>query len=376
VRDDETRLFHVAVSRASELLVVTAVRDEDDQPSPFLDLVDPLPLDGSRRDQARPPTSLPRALALPALVAELRQVVTAADVPEQRRAAAARELARLARAGVRGAHPDQWYGVAPLSDDRPLREPDAPVTVSPSRVEGFDRCALRWLLETAGGTPVDSLGQSVGTLVHALAAAHPAGRAEELRAELARRWPELGLDEGWIADAEATRAGSMVGKLADYLAAAPRELVAVETDFEVTLGRAHVHGRVDRLERDADGRLVVVDLKTGKSKPPKAELARHAQLGVYQLAVEHGGFDPVAPGVRDSGGAALVQLGDGTVKTTPQQQPPLADDEDPGWAAELVARVADGMAAAQFPATDNALCRTCPVRGCCPLHSEGRTVTS
>src|SRR5690606_12990547 len=32
VRHDETRLFHVAASRATEHLIVTAVRDETDQP--------------------------------------------------------------------------------------------------------------------------------------------------------------------------------------------------------------------------------------------------------------------------------------------------------------------------------------------------------
>ncbi len=41
VRHDERRLFHVAVTRARERLLVTAVRSDDEQPSPYLDLVDP-----------------------------------------------------------------------------------------------------------------------------------------------------------------------------------------------------------------------------------------------------------------------------------------------------------------------------------------------
>jgi RecB family exonuclease len=378
MRVEETRLFHVAVTRARRGLLVTAVRDDDHQPSAFLDLVDPP--SGDAADGERPLTVVPRAMALRAVVAELRQVVTAppGDVPETRRHAAARELARLAQAGVRGAHPDEWYGVAPLSDDGPLRAPDAPVTVSPSRVEGFTRCALRWLLESSGGTALDSVGQSLGNLVHEVAATLPAGSADELRAELERLWPALGLDEGWTGEAEHRRAVAMVGKLADYVAAHERELVAVEQDFATEVGRARLHGRVDRLERDADGRLVVVDLKTGKgsSKPSRAELPRHAQLGVYQLAVEHGAFDEVAPGERRSGGAALVQLGDGTKSTKPQEQAPLADDGEPTWARDLVLRVADGMAGPSFPATDNSMCRVCPARRCCPLQSEGRSVTS
>lgn len=371
VRVEETRLFHLAVSRARHELVVTAVRNDEDQPSPFLDLVHP----GPDTDE-RPLTPVPRALALRAVVAELRQVVTAPEgaEPDRRRRAAASELARLARAGVRGAHPDEWYGVLPLSDDGPLRADGQPVTVSPSRVESFDRCSLRWLLESSGGTPVDSLGQSVGTLVHAVAAELPAGDVEELRAALECGWPALGLDDGWVGAKSHDRAVDMVRKLADYLGSTRRELVGVELDFEVQVGRARLTGRVDRLERDAGGRLVVIDLKTGKGKPSKDELARHAQLGAYQVAVEEGGFQVAAPDAVASAGAALVQLGDGTKTTKPQVQRPLAEDDDPRWAHELIGRVADGMAGAEFAATGNPMCRVCPVRRCCPIQPEGRTV--
>ena len=69
----------------------------------------------------RPLTAPLRGVHLPGLVAELRAVVCADDPhdPEapddaERRAAAA-ELARLAAAGVPGADPDDWWGLAELS---------------------------------------------------------------------------------------------------------------------------------------------------------------------------------------------------------------------------------------------------------------------
>ena len=37
-----------------------------------------------------------------------------------------------------------------------------------------------------------------------------------------------------------------------------------------------------------EGRLVVVDVKTGKSPVTKDDAQRHAQLGLYQLAVAEG----------------------------------------------------------------------------------------
>jgi hypothetical protein len=43
------------------------------------------------------------------------------------------------------------------------------VRVSPSKVEMFTRCELRWFLENAGGTEATSRQQNVGTLVHAVA---------------------------------------------------------------------------------------------------------------------------------------------------------------------------------------------------------------
>ena len=52
-----------------------------------------------------------------------------------------------------------------------------------------------------------------------------------------------------------------------------------------------LHGYADRLELDEDGRVVVVDLKTGKYPPTDQEVERHPQLGLYQLAVDHGAAD-------------------------------------------------------------------------------------
>ncbi|WP_369056339.1 ATP-dependent helicase [Kineococcus terrestris] len=372
VLDDELRLFHVAVSRARRELTVTAVRDEDERPSAFLDLVDPPDARAPRAaDDERPLAAVPRALTLPALVARLRQVLCAPPgaEPQERRAAAARHLARLAAAGVPGADPDDWYGVGGVSDEAPVREPGAEVPVSPSRVEAFERCGLRWLLDAAGARRADSTGQSLGTLVHRVAAELPDADAAALRARLAALWPTLGLPAGWVADTERRRAERMLDKLAAYHRSsrdAGRELVGVEQDVDVRLGRARVRGRVDRLERDADGRLVVVDLKTGRGQPPAAEIPRNPQLGVYQVAVSAGGAE--------AGGAALVQLG-GTQRTAPEQrQPALAEDPEPSWAVDLLQRAADGMAGARFEAVVGPHCASCPVRSSCPAQDPGRSV--
>jgi superfamily I DNA/RNA helicase/RecB family exonuclease len=376
VLDDELRYFHVAVSRAREHLLVTAVRSDDLMPSAFLDLVEEEAAgDG---DEIRPLAEVPRTMTLPALVAELRSVTVDSSADAERRAAAARQLARLAAAGVPGAAPDEWYGLAPISVEGTLREPSALVRVSPSQVESYDRCALRWLLEQSGGRRTSSAAQGLGVLVHELAEQEPDGDEIRLAKLLEERFDRLGLGSGWVAVVERARARKMIARLAQYVAsarAAGRRLVATEESVRVQVGRAEIRGMVDRLEQDAEGRLIVVDLKTGKSAPAKAEVQRHAQLGVYQVAVEEGGFAKVTGGPAESGGAVLAQLGkNDTTKVSIQQQPALSNDEDPLWARSLLATVTDGMAGHTFEAKTNGMCRMCALRRSCPLQTEGRSV--
>jgi superfamily I DNA/RNA helicase len=74
---EERRLFYVACTRARERLMVSAVRGEDEQPSRFLDELDPGPAGagGSLVDAPRPVTRPSRALVLAELVGELRRAV-------------------------------------------------------------------------------------------------------------------------------------------------------------------------------------------------------------------------------------------------------------------------------------------------------------
>jgi superfamily I DNA/RNA helicase/RecB family exonuclease len=390
---DELRAFAVATSRARRHLLVTAVEDADDSPSVFLDLVAPPGPGGSVRDAdgpdprrvtVDPPLDLRGVVA--AARAELVRAVSDGAVSDGAMsdggasleatvpAAAARLLADLAAAGVPEADPSTWYGVAGTSSEAPLWGPDDPVAVSPSKVETVTTCALRWALESAGGTAPDAAHQTLGTLVHAIAEDLPAASLTELRAELDRRWPQLALPDGWPARQLRRRAERMIERLAEYYAGAGEPLL-VEPAFEVEVGRARLRGKIDRVERAGEDSVVVSDLKTGRTAPSKAKAAEHPQLGAYQLAVEAGGLD-LPDGTR-SAGAQLVYLGTPTVSPTVRAQPALAAEADgSSWARALVEGAADTMAAARFTARENDLCAVCPVRRSCPVQPEGRTVVA
>ncbi|HJQ43996.1 MAG TPA: ATP-dependent DNA helicase [Jatrophihabitantaceae bacterium] len=365
---EERRLFYVAATRARERLVVTAVSADDEQPSRFLDEL--APIDGERA------LTLPkRGTHLPGLVAELRAVVCDVDAPQDERALAATELARLAEARVRGADPDTWWGLAPVSDDGPPVDPTRPVPISPSRIDAFLRCELRAVLQDLGARDGDTLSASLGTLVHDIAAEiGPDTTRDEIEAMLDARWSGLEFRASWHASNERERVSRILDVLVNWMQTSRDdglELVDVEREFRASVGDATLSGRVDRLERDEDGRLVVIDYKTGKSRVKADEVSVHPQLAAYQLAVEAGGF---GEGER-SGGARLVQLA-APGKDPEQRQPPLADADDPGWIAAEIRRVAARMRGSEFSAIVQPACGYCDLKSCCPLFPDGRQVTS
>jgi ATP-dependent exoDNAse (exonuclease V) beta subunit len=373
--NEERRLFYVAVTRARRALVVTASGNDESQERPSRFLAE---LAGDEIEIEDAAGAVPRWLSLPALTADLRRAAADQTRPPALRRAAAAQLARLAAAGVRGAHPRTWYQLTTLSDPGPLTAPADGVLarLSPSQVESFHRCGLRWLLEVAAGAGSSDVVRHFGVLIHAAAVLAAGGANEALIEErIDEIWHHLDFGSPWYSDKERDRARVMVSKFLAWHRENPRDLVAVEEPLRAQVGAVVITGQVDRLEKDQRGRAVVVDLKTGSTPVPSGDLDRHAQLGVYQLAVLLGAFERF--GLIEPGGAELVQVGKASLAARVRVQPQgaLPDDPEPEWARELVETVAASMAGPLFQAKLNPGCRTCPVRSSCPVHPEGEQVT-
>ena len=385
---EERRLLVAAMGRARRRVVVTAVDSEECDgggdaalPSAFfyeiaqLAGVDPASLAAKR-------VSAPRVLSSAALVGRLRGVVCAPEgaVGDEARRCAATQLARLAVAGVPGADPVGWHGLIPVSTSEALRCATEPVTLTPSSLQTLNDCPLRWLAERHGGANARDLRSAIGSMVHALVADQQASEAE-LLAGLERAWKHLPFEAQWHSHNELARHRAMIEAYVEWRRQTRSELteVGVEIEIDGVLappgddgGEIRVRGRVDRLERDAAGRLVIVDIKTGKTPVTKDDAQRHAQLAMYQLAVAEGlisgGVPGGVPGGGEPGGARLVYVGKGAGSTERRQDPlsPAACDE---W-RDLVRRAADATTGPSFLARHNDGCSHCPIRPSCPAHAD------
>ncbi len=381
---EERRLFYVAATRARRVLAVTAAggQDSEERPSRFL-----AELAGDEIEIEHVAGSDISWLSLPALTADLRRAAADQRRPPALRQAAAAQLARLAQAGVRGADPGHWYQLTTLSDPGPLTAPvSVPLTaqppggalmrVSPSQVESFTRCGLRWLLEVAAGAGSVDVVRHFGIVIHAAAVLAAEGANDAVIGErIDEVWHHLDFGSAWYSQKQRELAHRMVTKFLAWHRENPRELIAYEESVRAQVGAVEITGRVDRLERDAEGRAIVVDLKTSSTPVPGTDLERHPQLGVYQLAVMLGAFERL--GLTEPGGAELVQVGKASLAAQVRIQPQrsLLEDPEPGWARELVETVAAGMAGPLFEARLNPGCRHCPVASSCPVHTSGEQVT-
>ncbi|MDQ3616327.1 MAG: ATP-dependent helicase [Actinomycetota bacterium] len=386
---DERRLFYVACTRAKQRLVVTAVRspeEDGEQPSRFLDDL-AVPASMSRGRPRRP-------LSLAGLVADLRRTVSDPTTPEGLRRAAARRLARLAKEGSHGARlvpaadPVNWWGTRSRSrSDRPVRTAQEPLTLSASALDGLLTCPVRWFLEReAGGASVSTVSQGFGLVVHALADRVGKGEVtdvEDLLGYVDKVWDQLVFDTPWAREKQRVEVEKVIRRFVGWHnRPGARTVVATEQRLRATVQlpdgeTVALYGFADRLELDERGDVVVVDFKTGKTKPAEQSLPENPQLGLYQLAVDNGAVDELVQAGTRSGGAELVQLRhDAKGLPKVQQQKPQPRDEQGRTPVELqLMSATDVVRSEAFVARENAYCERCDFATICPVKGSGTVLS-
>jgi DNA helicase-2/ATP-dependent DNA helicase PcrA len=238
-------------------------------------------------------------------------------------------------------------------------------TLSWSQLDDLLTCPLRFhLRHRVGleGPPNHAL--AVGRAMHeALAAWHRALAAGEapstsdLHAALAAAWRSEGFLSREHEDARYVAArAALEAFVAAEGAAGDRRTVAVERPFGVEIDGIRIAGRYDRVDRTADG-VVIVDYKTGSGGTERKarERARDSeQLQLYALAWQaETGALPAAMELRF--------LGDGLVGRAVPEPARLERSR-----ARLAAAAGDAASGRRDPRPDPFTCGGCPFRAICP----------
>ena len=324
---EERRLFYVAMTRARDSLTIYARSGKGKDASP----------PGFMRDLVKD-ASLKRYL----LERPARGFQT-----DLFGAAGTETLTRIA----------EWLSLAPASD--------LSAKLSASAVQRYEICPLQFKLEREWKIPgeVPAAMQYGATMHRVLRVYYDSVRFQRPMSEDALvTFFRADLDEAGIQDRYQYQLYDEQGiqQLQDFLVACQRlrvpEVLHTEEFFEVRIGGAVVIGRIDRIDKLADGRVVITDYKTGK--PQSQEDADESlQLSIYALAArEKWGYH--------AGHLALYNLGENTTVITERTDAQLRE-------AQLkVESVAASIATGKFDPKPSFNCRFCAYRSLCPATEK------
>jgi DNA helicase-2/ATP-dependent DNA helicase PcrA len=323
-KQEERRLFYVAMTRACDSLTIYAKQGAGKDPSP----------PGFVRDLLKDSSLLGRWL-----------------VPAQTRGFQTDMFAQAGgSAGMTRA--SEWLSLPPVTD--------LSAKLSASAVQTYETCPLQFKLEREWKIPGEVPGaMQYGGVIHRVLLEFynsvRAGRpmADDAVIQLFRdELASAGIQDRYQHDLYLEQG---VLQLQDFLttfhrAPAPRVL-HTEEFFDVKVGDIKVVGRIDRIDEVAEG-VVITDYKTGKAQSQE-DADESLQLSIYALAArERWGYH--------ADRLVLYNLeGNSPVVTR-------RDDSRLSQARSRVMEVAESIAAGKFEPNPGFYCKFCAYRNLCP----------
>lgn len=396
----ERRLFYVAVTRAQEKLLITAVDEDQSEKgeavSRFVtDIVNGLGDIVTSHEPGRPKSPL----SAEGVIARLRRVLDDPAMSQVHKEAAAHRLAQLADSGLpafASADPRNWWGTrVRTTNEKTISEP---IHLSGTMVTSIETCPAAWFLENKVKAKAESQTRMLfGTALHAIAEGLEAGQIETTVEDIARRldrlWPGLGFDTTWESEYQRSQAHLASVRLLSWFIDHSQVRSVAESDLSMRASlptpsggtiEVSITGRADRIEFQANG-VVIYDYKTGKSAVKSAELPRNLQLALYAFMIENGTYTENGeikslPDGEEVSGAALIhlRLPDAQNPEYPSVQQVAKDSHDAKSKVTLNDRL---VSAAQIVLDERYearyevnRCSRCAVRFLCPAAPEGRQV--
>jgi len=328
-RQEERRLFYVAMTRACDSLTIYAKQGVGKDPSP----------PGFLRDLLKDSSLLGRWL-----------------LPGQPRGFQTDMFAEASGPAARS-RSSEWLNLPPVSD--------LSAKLSASAIQTYETCPLQFKLEREWKIPgeVPAAMQNGAVMHRVLLAFYNSVRAQRpmaddavlqfFRDELAA----AGIQDHYQHDLYLEQG---VLQLQDFLAAFRRspvpKVLHTEEFFDVKVGDIKVVGRIDRIDQVAGGDVVITDYKTGKAQSQE-DSDESLQLSIYALAArEKWGY-----------------LADRLVLYNLEGNSPVVtrrNDFQLGEARSRVTQVAENIAAGKFDPKPGFYCRFCAYRNLCPATEK------
>ena len=292
-----------------------------------------------------------------------------------------RQLARLAAAGVRGADPDHWWGLARALRRRPGRRPGPGRCRSARR--GSSLPALRAARAAAGRSARrDGDRRSPRRWARWCTRSRRAGAAGRRRSSELERAARRAAGAASTSAPPGMRRNERAPGQRDAGRAGRRGCAAAAPSLELVGDRGAVRGRRRRCacspagstgsSATRDGRLVVIDLKTGKTQGQGRRGRRSTRSSAPTRSPSR---RRVRRRATAAGGARAGAAGRDRQAIRSSARRPLAESEDPDWIHGEVAQVADAAARHRVHRRGQRAATTATCGTAARCSADGRQVT-
>lgn len=244
--------------------------------------------------------------------------------------------------------------------------------VSYSQLQTFDMCPLHYKLRyilKMPGQPSSSL--SFGISLHNVMKDYYQALIDKEKINqtiieniLKKRW----INEGYQSKAhEQTAFAQAKNILANYAKSNPltSELpIALELPFQYNIQNMKILGRIDRVDITKEGKIEIIDYKTGDNIPDEKKLKNDLQLTVYALAATKMNDAIFKQQIPENVLLSLYYLEKGIKLTTMRTKEQLLEAE------EIILKKVEEITTSSFDCRGGIFCKTCEYKMICQASAS------